>query len=153
MENHRNRILFVTYCEDIRQEVGNKYSLMGCFAGELQVPQFPMLMPKLCAYFQIATPKQRMFKRLTIRLTIGDDVVQSIEYPEENLLAMQKSISHDPGDVNLITISGGCELIALTAVEPCTIRISAETEDETLLGSRLRIVLSPQAMTAVAQII
>ena len=40
----------VVFCDDIRQEVGNKLSLMGVYFGDLYFPTpFPNSLPKLCA--------------------------------------------------------------------------------------------------------
>ena len=35
-------------CDDVRQETGNKYSLMGVYGADLVFAQLPALLPKLC---------------------------------------------------------------------------------------------------------
>ena len=42
----------VLFCEDIRQEVGGKMSLMGVLGNKLLVPQFPLHMPKFCLFIE-----------------------------------------------------------------------------------------------------
>lgn len=44
----------VLFCEDIRQEVGGKMSLMGVLGNKLLVPQFPLHMPKFCLFIEWA---------------------------------------------------------------------------------------------------
>ena len=44
----------VLFCEDIRQEVGGKMSLMGVLGNKLLVPQFPLHMPKCCLFIEWA---------------------------------------------------------------------------------------------------
>jgi hypothetical protein len=36
-------------CDDIRQEVGNESSLMGCYGVSMVLTDFPVVLPKLCA--------------------------------------------------------------------------------------------------------
>ena len=43
-----NRTVIAQFCDDFRQEIGNKFSLMGCYGTDLYVPQFPITLPKLC---------------------------------------------------------------------------------------------------------
>ncbi len=39
---------FTLICDDIREEVGNKISMMGVYAKDIFVPKFPFTFPKLC---------------------------------------------------------------------------------------------------------
>jgi hypothetical protein len=43
------RTVIAQFCDDVRQEIGNKFSLMGCYGSDLYVPAFPITLPKLCA--------------------------------------------------------------------------------------------------------
>ena len=56
------------FCDDIRPEVGNKLSLMGVYLGGMFVPDFPVVLPKLCVMVTIITPLDQPFKSLGIRL-------------------------------------------------------------------------------------
>lgn len=38
------------FCDDIREEVGNKRSLMGIYQGEMFIQSMPALLPRLCFY-------------------------------------------------------------------------------------------------------
>ena len=42
----------VLFCEDIRQEVGGRVSLMGVLGSKLLVQQFPLPFPKLCLFIE-----------------------------------------------------------------------------------------------------
>ena len=42
----------VLICEDIRQEVGGRVSLMGVLGSKLLVQQFPLPFPKLCLFIE-----------------------------------------------------------------------------------------------------
>ena len=41
---------FTLLCDDIRQEMGGKASLMGLYAHHIVVPQVPYVLPKVCFY-------------------------------------------------------------------------------------------------------
>ncbi len=43
---------YVLFCEDIRQEMGGKVSLMGVLGSKLLTPQFPFGFPKLCLFIE-----------------------------------------------------------------------------------------------------
>lgn len=38
---------YAIYCEDIREEVDNQFSLIGCFKGHVKVESFPVVVPKI----------------------------------------------------------------------------------------------------------
>ena len=44
-----------TFCEDIRAEVGGKYTFVGVFASELALPRFPIVLPKLSFHVVVVT--------------------------------------------------------------------------------------------------
>jgi hypothetical protein len=55
------RTVIAQFCDDVRQEIGNKFSLMGCYGTDLYVPAFPFTLPKLCAFVHVRTPRERPF--------------------------------------------------------------------------------------------
>ena len=59
MKENVDRFVHTIFCDDLRQEVGNKVSFMGCYQGELFVPFVPLLLPKLCVYVTVSTPVER----------------------------------------------------------------------------------------------
>jgi len=50
--------LHALWCDDIRQEVGNKPSFMGVYTGALVVPQLPLTLPKLCVWLTLSAPQE-----------------------------------------------------------------------------------------------
>src|SRR5271166_2125054 len=71
MGTFRNVIL----CEDIRDEVGRKKSLMGVMAGDILVPNFPTTI-KIAVYMEYQTGDNDEQEKLSIefRLLLQDDV-------------------------------------------------------------------------------
>lgn len=44
------------FCDDVRNEVGNKLSLMGVYGQDLLLREFPTTLPKLCAVMLLDLP-------------------------------------------------------------------------------------------------
>ncbi len=51
-------IAYTIFCDDLRQEVGNKVSYMGVYQGMMFVPAFPVALPKLCAAVTARFPRE-----------------------------------------------------------------------------------------------
>ncbi len=75
-----DRFVHAIFCDDIRQELGNKVSFMGCYQSELFVPFAPLALPKLCVYVTISTPAERPFKALSIRVDQGSNTIANIDF-------------------------------------------------------------------------
>ncbi len=50
-----DRFVSSQFCDDVRHEIGGKYSLIGCYGGYLQVSPIPSVLPKLCAFLKAYT--------------------------------------------------------------------------------------------------
>jgi hypothetical protein len=86
MRTTTDRILTAIFCDDIRQEMGNKMSFMGCYQSELLVPTTPIGLSKLCVYATVLTPIARPFKSLTLRVVLDGQIeLARLEVPVEAL--------------------------------------------------------------------
>jgi len=47
---------YVIWCDDVRQELGNKPSFMGVYTGALVVPTLPAVLPRLTAWVVLSMP-------------------------------------------------------------------------------------------------
>lgn len=136
-----DRFVTFQFCDDIRQEIGNKYSLIGCYPGGIiQVAPIPSVLPKLCAVVRVQTPAGRPFKKLITRILRDDKAIGEIAFVPESF-----SLPATP-------LPDGAKWQSLTAVfvltpfpvdAPCILRIEAETEEEILSGGSLWIQLPP----------
>ena len=50
------RFITVQFCDDIRHELFNKISLIGCYIASIQIDPLPAVLPKLCALIKVYTP-------------------------------------------------------------------------------------------------
>lgn len=153
-----HRWVSVLWCDDIRNEVGNKPSFMGVYTGELVVPALPTVLPKLCAFVRIATPKNQPFKQLKIRVEKNDVSlpVGLIELTDEDLikasedLAMQDASRKSKGDdepkaltMMFMLVLGGIQITESSK----WMRVYVDNEGETLESFKLRFEVNPGLIT------
>jgi hypothetical protein len=137
-QNNDSRFVFAQFCDDIRQEIGQKFSLMGCYGSEMIIDKLPASLPKLGILVKIFTGTDRPFSHLLVRALMNDEILAELEIPvAKSADAFQKIASTtDLGRVGLQAI---LVLSPLVVVEPCKIRIEAETEEGIIRGSYIKL--------------
>lgn len=128
------RIIVTQFCDDVRYELGNKFSLIGCYSDELIVDQLPVALPKLCVQIRAFTPIDSPFSKLVFRALLGDDTIAEID-----LKADEKSIPVAPPDAKRMGLTAFMCFAPLGVTETTLLRIEAETEEGVLRGGRLMI--------------
>lgn len=136
--NQTPRHVEVIYCDDIREEVGNKHSYMGVYTDELTVPTVPVMLAKFCISVKVITNMEDPFEALEVR------IVKVKDNEETDLLTT--------GPVNFLNQLSNIEngrsrlMVQLTFAlapfqidEETTLRVKAITEREELRGMALRI--------------
>lgn len=124
------RIGITTFCDDVRQELGNKFSLMGCYGGEVLVEAFPLVLSKFCAVVRVSTPIGRPFCRLTVRASLDDDLLAELDIPADQLDREQKKPESIPDSED-----GRFVMQAILVFSPfglqqkSKLRVVAETEE------------------------
>lgn len=142
MKKNEDRFVTAIFCDDIRQEVGNKLSFVGCYQGELFVPMAPVALPKLCVFATVWTSKEKPFKSLTVRV-VQDNTTElaRIEIPEEGL----KEASQITDETSTRKAFSTAIVFAPFAVEkPTMLKLVATTEDGEIAGPRLLIKVADQ---------
>jgi hypothetical protein len=137
-----NRFLHSLYCDDVRNEVGGKTTLVGVYESELNVSatdsnNLPVSLPRLCITVTAQTTAVKPFAKLKFKLLKDAEVIQEITVPQEGLLSLVEETTD--------TEKGFHTLRALFVAQPFTIdssfvlRIQAETESEELMASGLKV--------------
>lgn len=138
-----SRHIEVIYCDDIREEIGNKVSYMGIYSKDLFVPTAPIVLPKLCIAVKVVTDMNDPFKELEVRVLKGEDEVELLTTgpipgppddwtSEDNLTFMVAQMAF---------------VLAPYQIDGDTIlRVRARTEREDLKGRALRILVGPPAV-------
>ena len=130
----QSRIVVTQFCDDVRYEVGNKYSLIGCYGDEMIVDKLPALLPKLCVQIRAFTTTDKVFTKLVLRAFLGEELIA-----EANIEFGKISADDAPADATRMGIMTFMFFSPLGITEPSLLRIEAETEDGILSGGKLRI--------------
>jgi hypothetical protein len=141
MKKNADRYVTVTYCDDIRHEVGNKLSFIGCYqGGELHVQLAPVVLPKLCAFVTVVTPKDRPFKSLSIGVLQDETELGRLEVPEDGLSTLPPNVD----ETSTRLFASTAMMFAPFIVEkPTVLRVLVTTEEGEMVGPRLMIKVQP----------
>jgi hypothetical protein len=63
------------WCDDIRQELGNKLSFMGVYTGGLVVPGKPIVLSRLCVWIAIHSDIKNPIRTAKVQVTESDGTV------------------------------------------------------------------------------
>ena len=134
-----SKTLSVIYCDDIRHEVGNKFSLMGCYSTIMYVATFPTILPKLSVHTTIKLPLGESFKRITVSMT--NDGKEIATYDIE---AAPNSATQDENQaVNEQTLIGGFTMASFELTGETTLEVSAVFDGEFVYGDKLEVKAAP----------
>lgn len=98
----RNAIL----CEDIRDEVGNKKTLVGVFSGDIVVGEFPANI-RVAVYFEYLPPESSEERNLDLVLMLGDALILKLQAQ----IPLAKGMASLVLPQGLLTIEGETEII------------------------------------------
>ena len=129
-----DRFVSAEYCDDVRQEVGNKISLIGCYGTDMIVGALPAFLPKLCVVVKLRTPVDQPFGVGTIRLLRDDQSIA--EMPVDATVA---GVSGRPENATWQFLQAVIALSPFPIEAPCFLRVELEAEGEVILGPKLRI--------------
>ena len=147
MKKNLDRFVHAIFCDDMRHEMGNKVSFMGCYQSEIFVPFAPIALPKLCVHVTITTPAERPFKALSIRVDQGMNTIANVDTTSADwALRMPPA----PDDVTILLANVGVMLSPFVINEPGDIRVVVTTEEGEMLGPRLRLKVMPPTDAATA---
>jgi hypothetical protein len=143
-----DRHLWAEFCDDVRQEVGNKISLMGCYGPDMLVHAFPMWVPKFCVVAKAKTPIDRPWSHSVVRVLQDDKVIAEMPF-NPNAPGVKGPIRDGATWYLMQTVF---ILSPFQLDGPCTLRVTMESEGEEVSGSKLYIsVASSQASSDLAQ--
>ncbi|MEJ5207462.1 hypothetical protein [Denitratimonas sp. CY0512] len=135
---------YAIYCDDIRQEISGKVTLVGTYTGSLLVRSFPVTLPKLCLALNVVTPVEGSFGDLKIRITHNEVVIAEGGMTAPDLHAAFAA-TRNCGDDN--PSNDGRQLLAgfhfifspIRLEEPGRIRVHVEAGGEEFKANALRI--------------
>lgn len=137
-----DRYVHALWCDDIRQEIGNKPSFMGAYVGGLTVPSLPTMLPRLSVYVWVTTPIEHPFRKAVVKIIRNDGFLVA-ELTAGNIEEDMKQFPKDEDSKNIMVMFG-LNLGGVELPDSCKyITVSVETESEILEGPKLRISVNP----------
>jgi len=130
----------VVFCDDVRQEIGDKLTIVGTYVGELTIfGTFPAVLPKLCAVVWLNTPVFDPIKRakFTLSGTPLGDIRKELDAGE-----IPENLPHFEGATRM-------DIMVTLSITPCvineagTIMVDVETEAGILTIGKLKIRAAP----------
>lgn len=144
----QGRFLTAQFCDDIRHEVGNKFSLMGCYSQDIIVESLPAVLTKLCVHMKACTPIDWMFERLTFRVRLNDEIIAESVFDESILRATPDTARLS--DATLFTATALFVMSPLPIGEECAIRVEAETETTEILRAGRMLIRDGSKLATVS---
>lgn len=142
------RALHSQFCDDIRQEVGNKLSLMGIYNGLMVVPSFPYELPRLFVCMRATASAGEEFKSLTFVVMVNDESIAEISIPNDQVNTPAPEIPEFPNASDLQRQQSFQTFFGLPPMRfehPTVIRTRLVTETEIIRGDSVMIVAAQQA--------
>lgn len=130
--------MWATFCDDVRQEAGNKLSLMGIYGTNLVVQSFPTTLIKLCCVMSVRIPVDASPRSVVLKLLREDEVLFEAEIKPADVLERPATPSADT-DHLAITFSTIAQLLALPVTERGVLRARAYVDGRELRGGTLEL--------------
>lgn len=133
---------YTIFCDDVREEVRGKISLMGTYSGSIQFDRFPAEIRSLGLVFKLAYPLTERLEQVRFEVSNDADIDHSTEIPKEQLEHMQSTAEHDDR-ARVHLISAILMLSNLTFTSESVIRTRCVVNGEELDGDGLIVKLLP----------
>ena len=145
--------LSTTFCDDVRQEVGGKLSLIGVYNAVMYVPQFPVTLPKLWVLATYFMPQEEPPKDLKVRILKNTEPLADLDATPEYLQQLanlsEPVVTMPEGTQRVITSHMHVCFSPLVLDGPCMLRVVAITDkgDARGLGLQIQQQAAPDALS------
>ncbi len=133
MSHSTPRALVALVCDDVREEVGHKSTLVGVYQGDLCVNEAPTTLPRLSFFFRVRAHVDRPLTHLVVRVLRDGENYLTADFAADALPIPGES---DDGSYHVQIV---LQAQPFDVTGPGELRFIAETESETLDGGRLLI--------------
>ena len=137
------RYVHATYCDDIRQEVGGKITLVGIYPGQCLVPSLPCTLPKLCVVMNFSATRADPITTITaIGSFAGNEVFNMSLDPSQVSQIMAQSFEQRPDGKNMMLMLMGV-IAPFNVPNAGKLTLSITANGEELFCEGLEIALAP----------
>lgn len=128
--------LRVMFCDDVRQEVGNKLSYLGVYGGNLVVPAFPTNLVKLCCVFSLLLPSKAPPKSVTFKLLRDEEVIFETDLPADHIKSLE-SLAASGSDSRAIATGTVAQFVSFPVTHACALKARAIVDGKEIPGGGL----------------
>jgi hypothetical protein len=138
---------YTIFCDDIRAEVGGKLTYVGCYAGTMFAPTFPITLPKFCLGIVYMQQNDKIVLPIKIWVFLpGDDEdkpsIQAEGSPEDDIAAARAArearvaLGGSTEELGYATVYSQFAVAGFVLKQPGVIRVRAVRGDQLIrLGS------------------
>ncbi len=135
------------YCDDIRQEIGGKLSLMGVYNGVMYVQQFPVNLPKLWIMATYVVAREKPPKSLKLRVFKNNEPLADLDalpdYLKELANTREPVVPVPDGSERMVASHMHVCFSPLALDGPCVLRVAAITDQGEVRGLGLQVQQQP----------
>lgn len=138
-----NHYLSTVFCDDIRYEIGSKFSLIGIYSGNLIVPAFPVKLPKLCIAATLVISADNPPKTIILRVLKDEEPIAELNATEGYLkqIASAKTIMPEPsGTQRVHSVRTEICFEQLEFTKPGFLRVSASADSGEIRSVGLQVI-------------
>ena len=137
------RTLQAIFCDDIRQEVSGKHTLVGVYSGGLFVQNFPAMIASLSIFVRFMTAAKSTPESLSVRVVKGDQVIHEFAVPGSDLKRIKESAPAGSSEENIQTMQFMIGLNQLPFEGDSALHVEALTDEGTYMSTPLTIGQMP----------
>ncbi len=131
--------MWATFCDDVRQEVGNKLSYLGIYGPILIVPELPTTLVKLCCVFSVRVPLDAAPRHVQFRLLRDDEVLFEANLRQSDMADSNQSASGESRDGMALTFASIAQLVSFPITQRCLLKARAIVDGHELRGGTLEL--------------
>lgn len=138
-----NHYLSTVFCDDIRYEIGGKFSLIGVYNGNLIVPAFPVKLPKLCIASTMVISADSPPKMIMLRVWKDEEPIAALNATEEYLQQLANAKTIVPRPSGLLRVNSVLSQVCFEQLEftkPGFLRVSALTDSGEIRSVGLQVM-------------
>lgn len=138
------RFAYSIFCDDIRNEVNGKHSVMGVLGNLMYLAEFPAVLPKLCAVLTASTPHDQPFKAVIFKGTMDGVVLFEIGLDSVQIEQMQKQNEGLIEDPKRYEAKAMVVISPLHLAAPTKIKVSVLADGEEIECTGIQISKAPE---------
>lgn len=135
--------MMAIFCDDVRQEVGNKLSYLGVYGPSLIVPAFPTTLIKLCCVLTVRLPANAPPpKSVVFRLLRDDEVVFEANLSPADGGTDADALARASDDMaasRYLNIAAIAQLVSFQIPQQATLKARAMVDGKELRGGALEL--------------